>query len=619
MKRITMSRFSALAACALALAGVSLAAGLIAGLGACSGAERHPVPQKVPLTWRDVRDSAGHTAHVVQRGVPCRDCHGDDGFQPPPLEVCSKCHAAVHASLHPADPLDKVQTPGCQDCHGFGAQLDVTPTHCMRCHTEPQGRHAAVGAHSKQSCLDCHRAHGAPTLDPRPCQSCHASVDSPRDATRGGVNVAASPRQRGREGPLSIDDNHHAGARSCLDCHRMHETDAVADQGCATCHARQNGKIKVDDRALTVGHATCTGCHAPHQFDKAQTVACTACHTRQHTFVPEKHAGCTSCHAQHKGSEPRPCTSCHAKSVSHPPDARRGPAAACAGCHPPHTLAAGQLAVACATCHDKPHHATAQCLDCHAPHAARPRLEPALCAKCHARESGSSAGSGHATCTQCHASAAHEPGKPPPACASCHAPKASQVRKGHDTCASCHTAGPHQPKTSPAACATCHAAEARTAPTGHAQCASCHEPHSGARRPDRTCQSCHANKAGQGHGKRVDCATCHRPHGPAGTPAPPPCASCHPAEQRTGLHRVAQHGTCNDCHGAHEPRPADDRATCLRCHTAQVNHEPRAVRCGSCHPFSSGAHVGAAPVRPPSAPPGPRSGGDAAVPRGHDE
>ncbi|HEX8114481.1 MAG TPA: hypothetical protein VF516_42420, partial [Kofleriaceae bacterium] len=311
-----------LSACAIAVLGASFIIGLIA----CSGAERHPAPQKVPVTWRDVRDSAGHTAHVVQRGVPCRDCHGDDGFQPPPLEVCSKCHAQVRAPLHPADPLNKAPAPECQDCHGFGAKLDVTPTNCMRCHTQPQGGHAAVGAHSKQSCSDCHRAHGSPTLDPRPCTSCHAS-----------------------------EDNHHAGARSCLDCHQMHEADAVADQGCATCHARQKGKIKVDDRAITAGHTACTGCHAPHQFDKAQTVACTSCHRKQHTFVPDKHAGCTSCHAQHKASQPKPCTSCHARSVSHPPAARGGPAAACDGCHPPHTLAAGQLAVACATCHDKPH------------------------------------------------------------------------------------------------------------------------------------------------------------------------------------------------------------------------------------------------------------------------
>jgi hypothetical protein len=29
----------------------------------------------------------------------------------------------------------------------------------------------------------------------------------PRDATRGGVNFAALPRKRGRESPLSIDQN----------------------------------------------------------------------------------------------------------------------------------------------------------------------------------------------------------------------------------------------------------------------------------------------------------------------------------------------------------------------------------------------------------------------------
>src|SRR4051812_36048068 len=108
MKRILMAR---LPACAIALAGAALAVGLIACLGACSSAERHPTPQKVPVTWGAVRDSAGHPAPVVKRGVPCRDCHGDEGFQPPPLEVCSKCHAAVRAPLPPADPLHEVQAP----------------------------------------------------------------------------------------------------------------------------------------------------------------------------------------------------------------------------------------------------------------------------------------------------------------------------------------------------------------------------------------------------------------------------------------------------------------------------------------------------------------------------
>jgi len=69
----------------------------------------------------------------------------------------------------------------------------------------------------------------------------------------------------------------------------------------------------------------------------------------------------------------------------------------------------------------------------------------------------------------------------------------------------------------------------------------------------------------------------------------PACVSCHPAAQRPALHRVANHGTCSTCHVAHEAAPRDDRATCLSCHKAQVNHEPAATRCGSCHPFGRGA------------------------------
>ena len=126
---------------------------------------------------------------------------------------------------------------------------------------------------------------------------------------------------------------------------------------------------------------------------------------------------------------------------------------------------------------------------------------------------------------------------------------------------------------------------------GHSQCAGCHEPHSGQRRPDKPCASCHADRASAGHGKRVDCTSCHRAHGPKGPAKPPACDTCHPADKRPGLHRVAQHATCNGCHAAHEQHPADDRATCVRCHQAQINHEPTATRCGTCHPFGRGVGV----------------------------
>jgi hypothetical protein len=60
---------------------------LIAVLGFACGRDRAP-PRKVPVSWQDVRTSAGHTVHVQQHAVPCRDCHGDAGFAPPPAEVC---------------------------------------------------------------------------------------------------------------------------------------------------------------------------------------------------------------------------------------------------------------------------------------------------------------------------------------------------------------------------------------------------------------------------------------------------------------------------------------------------------------------------------------------------
>src|SRR5215468_1290619 len=46
----------------------------------------------------------------------------------------------------------------------------------------------------------------------------------PRDATRGGVNVAASPRQRGRERPLSINDVFASADAISLHCPLTPET-----------------------------------------------------------------------------------------------------------------------------------------------------------------------------------------------------------------------------------------------------------------------------------------------------------------------------------------------------------------------------------------------------------
>ncbi len=528
-------------------------------LAIACGRDRSIDPQHVPASWRDVRESAGHTVHVGKNKLPCSDCHGE-AFETPPLELCEKCHPNTQATVHPRDPLGKMPSLQCRDCHGFGPDLAVKPPNCMRCHAQAQGSHPAVGAHSDQKCSDCHRAHGTPSLTPRPCTDCHAER-----ATQ------------------------HAGLRGCLDCHQMHEDSLAADTGCASCHAKQPGHAKVDGRAITVGHAKCTSCHTPHQFTQKTVAACTTCHQNKPVLAATKHASCVSCHQQHEGAAPKACTTCHGnENVQHPaPGPGGGAAHACVGCHPVHRLAAGQKAVACETCHAKPHHATAKCPRL-PPEAREARARGRLCANCHAKPVQSTASTGHANCITCHTKAAHRPGTPPPSCRSCHVAKVAEVRTGHAACENCHTGGSHSPRTPIVACANCHKAEAASAPTGHATCANCHQPHSGQQKPTATCASCHAEKAKAGHGTRLACASCHQPHGPKGSVQAPACVTCHDATKRPGLHRVPGHATCASCHTGHELKPKDDRASCTTCHKAQVTHEPTAIRCATCHPFGNG-------------------------------
>lgn len=526
-----------------ALIGMAVAAAFVA----CG--DRHATartPEQVPASYRDVRLSAGHQAHLGK--VACIECHGRV-FEKPPLTVCASCHA-VATPLHPPDPTATVPAPQCVDCHPFGAEKRE-PWGCIRCHAKDQGRVAAIGAHADQACGDCHRPHQAPATLARACTDCHAA-----------------------------EQTSHAGLHGCRDCHDVHEgrsraTLAMAisappagtpapDARCEACHAGQHGKLAVDARALTTGHTACTTCHQPHQFTPR---ACATCHTDRPVIAAAKHT-CIGCHDQHRAGAVRPCATCHQEHVVHP-DATHAAAGACVGCHPPHDgllaaftagapLAAAELAklartstatkpaVACTTCHHQTSHRTAACLDCHQAHGPAPVLGPALCARCHAENVRTTAGTGHARCTQCHATAAHDP-QPAPACA------------------------------------TCHAAEVASAPAGHATCTSCHSAH--APRPEKACASCHAMEGSTGHGTRLACTTCHRPHGPNGPARPPACASCHPADQRAGLHQVAGHTDCVACHRSHEARPRDDRATCIACHADRADHQPAATECKGCHPF----------------------------------
>jgi hypothetical protein len=501
---------------------------------ACTVAAPLILPRNVPAQWRDVRASSGHKAHVGK--LACSACHGED-FKKPAAELCESCHAKT-TPLHPPDPTTLAAGPSCIQCHGFGAGR-TGPWDCMKCHQDDRGHARAVGAHADEDCSRCHQPHGTPATTARTCTDCH------------------SERQ-----------TKHAGLHGCLDCHSVHEgkrptlasveRKAGTDSNCETCHTKQTGKLHVDQRALSTGHVECTSCHQPHEFTARP---CADCHKETKMIASPKHT-CIGCHDQHVAGEKKTCVTCHRQQVAHP----KTPEGQCVGCHRPH-----QPRAECESCHALPtRHDTAKCLDCHEPHKAKPQPTTAFCARCHTTNANQSAG--HSQCITCHASAAHAPSKTNvPACATCHTDKAKDAGK-HVVCATCHK-DVHAPAAPKPACATCHAAQASSAPKKLPACATCHTP-----------------EAKSKHGQQA-CATCHQPHGPDGASGPPgppkapACASCHPSDKRTGLHRVAQHTDCATCHQPHGLRPADDRATCTACHKAQVNHEPKAVRCATCHPF----------------------------------
>jgi predicted CXXCH cytochrome family protein len=536
----------------------------------------------VPRSWRDVRDSDGHRAHVADEQLACRECHtvsdaaakGPDEaaitpFTPPTSATCSRCHeqrSEIHASPFLALAGD------CLDCHGFGAERIVRPAGCMRCHAEPTGfATPAIGLHARAECTDCHRPHESPSLQPRTCVECHdAEVVRHGGGDRG-------------------------DADACTTCHQVHDPAQAPAARCAGCHLEREptrfARALFADRGGD-GHTTCVGCHRPHGFSAAQAAPCASCHAAQPVLgAPKAHTACTSCHSSHDVRRPKACASCHADvHPDHPRDsASTTPDGACLGCHPihgpagalaawpapatasaiasaitsataPSTAAAPAtapraIAVACSRCHTQPSHAPSlACAGCHRPHDFRLRDRGAsLCAGCHTDKASGIAGTGHARCLGCHLGGAHLPAAPPRTCASCHTDKAkltATVRNGgHADCLGCHTGGPHAPRVAPRECASCHTTQAATVPFGHRNCQACHQPHDGAQRRDVT------------------------------------CTGCHDRAKLPGMHQVPGHQPCASCHRGHDPAAPMARATCATCHPGKEQHEPTAKVCNGCHVF----------------------------------
>jgi len=90
---------------------VALLAGLVVLVGGCGDRER-AAPVKVPRTWADVRDSAGHAVHVGKKGIPCKDCPGDAGFENPPADLCERCPGTKPIPPHRFNPESRPPPSG---------------------------------------------------------------------------------------------------------------------------------------------------------------------------------------------------------------------------------------------------------------------------------------------------------------------------------------------------------------------------------------------------------------------------------------------------------------------------------------------------------------------------
>jgi len=574
-----------------------------AALAACTGAPEGSAPAKIGTGWAVARLSPGHHSHIT-RGIKCEDCHGikDGDFTLPPADACDTCHQDVR--LHHAG--DERASSDCTRCHAFTGELppeavgvdiaalglDVDPPdvffrqpdECLDCHEDAQGTHAAVVVHADQPCQDCHQPHGQVGLQPKSCTNCHQNVDL----------------HHGRR-----SDESRPVHERCLDCHQPHGPAAGVGDKCPTCHSAHEPIIPAT-ATFEGGHETCNGCHRTHDLRAAASSSCETCHEGHEALGAgriQAHGTCTSCHNPHdvrQGAHDA-CKGCHTNQhTDHP--AAHGALGACVTCHNPHPeRPQNTTPQACSSCHGAmaQDHGHGQkdlaCTQCHLPHSfVRTVQDEALCANCHKSEhTRAHANPGHTDCSNCHQDLPHHPKAGSNDCARCHSAQAPATTK-HSACTSCHE--PHG-GTQAKACGQCHQTEHRSAPAGHAICTNCHNPHNAnPRAPEKACAGCHAAEQQKNphNGLATGCLTCHRPHGgpagkaPAGPAQPPTCSSCHKPQSLGGLHAQAGHATCTSCHSPHDSAPRRDRENCTTCHKEQMNHQPGAKNCASCHLFRGG-------------------------------
>jgi predicted CXXCH cytochrome family protein len=163
----------------------------------------------------------------------CAECHGDQS---------AHFAGSTHSKVALADP--KLGDTGCEACHG------------------PGSLHVKVGG-SKATIVN-------PKKSPEACFQCHLD----------------------KRGQFSLPNSHPvmAGKIGCVDCHDVHDGNAVRGTGaaletelesCTKCHTAQRGPFVYEHSAMREG---CTACHNPHGTVNAKMLVardanlCLRCH-----------------------------------------------------------------------------------------------------------------------------------------------------------------------------------------------------------------------------------------------------------------------------------------------------------------------------------------------------
>lgn len=206
-------------------------------------------------------------------------------------EACMECHEAVIHAEEFATSVHGVN--GCVACHTDLTDLDAhgsgelmpAPVNCVRCHKkETQEHYSSVHMLNDITCAMCHSDihsqkawKGDKVIATQKCAECHEEAHKAFHDSVHGVAL--------REGNMD--------AAACLDCHNLHEINAIGSEG---------------SHDATAFHTdVCQTCHADHELMEKNGVYPIAVDTYLNTYhgknyrlgFPELVAGCTDCHTAH--------------------------------------------------------------------------------------------------------------------------------------------------------------------------------------------------------------------------------------------------------------------------------------------------------------------------------